>query len=368
MRKTSSGYYLQLDGIRFIAVLLVLVDHLLASVNVIPLGPLGVTIFFVLSGFLITGILMKSRDKNEGVPGGFGRYLKKFYIRRTLRIFPIYYITIALLYYFDVPPVRDTVAWCLLYATNIWIGINQAWMGSIDHFWSLAVEEQVYIFMPFLIFLTPRKWFVHTFFLMSVFSVLLRLYFHLAGYDWVVPYVTMPACLDAFGLGAYMAWLQINKTDKFVKYFSNPIGVIVTLVAWIGVVYWAKTFPEVHNIANNVWERLVSSIFAFFLIGNAVVGYRGVMQWVLENPVSVYLGKISYGLYLYHNFVYNHYHSGPTHPTVRLMNKIYHYVPALSNSLFFEFVLLFSLTVIVASISWFLIEKPINALKDRYAK
>ncbi len=368
MRKTSSGYYLQLDGIRFIAVTLVLVDHLLAKINTIPLGPLGVNLFFVLSGFLITGILIKSREKNEGTPGGFGRYLKKFYIRRTIRIFPIYYLTIALLYLFDVPPVRDTVWWCFLYGTNIWIAVNQHWMGSIDHFWSLAVEEQVYIFMPFLIFLTPKKWFVQVFFSMSVMSILLRLYFHLSGYDWVVPYVTMPACLDAFGIGAFMAWLRIHHPEKFISLFSKSWLVWLSLAGWILVIFWAKSFPETHNIANNVFDRLFASVFGFFLIGNAVVGYKGAMGWLLESPVASYLGKISYGMYLYHNFVYNHYHSGPTHPTVRLMNKIYQYVPALSHSLLFEFILLFSLTVMVASVSWFVIEKPINALKDRYAK
>ena len=73
---------------------------------------------------------------------------------------------------------------------------------------------------------------------------------------------------------------------------------MVSLAGWILVVYWSKTFTEIHNVANEVVDRFISSVFCFFLIGKAVLGFEGWMKWVLENPVSNYLGKISYGLYL----------------------------------------------------------------------
>jgi peptidoglycan/LPS O-acetylase OafA/YrhL len=116
-----------------------------------------------------------------------------------------------------------------------------------------------------------------------------------------------------------------------------------------------------------VLDRTVSSIFGFLLIGRAVMGFKGVMAWFLESPVVIYLGKISYGLYLYHNFVYNHFHSGPMHPTVRLFRKIYQYAPTLKGSIAFEALVVVSLTILVASVSWHFFEKPINALKDKYA-
>lgn len=368
MRATKNGYLLQLDGLRFLAVALVLVDHWLAEFNTIPYGPLGVTLFFVLSGFLITRILMVSREKNIDQEGGMGSYLKKFYIRRTLRIFPIYYLTVAVLYALDVAPVRDTIGWCMLYATNIYIAYNQHWMGVIDHFWSLAVEEQFYIFFPFLIFLTPRRWLVTALVSMIVMSVLLRLYFFLAGYEWMVNYVSMPMCLDSFGLGGIMAWLQLRKPEVFVKLFNKTWLIWLSLAAWILVQYWSKAHVEIHNIANDVVDRLVSSIFCFFLIGKAVIGYTGPMRWFLENSVSSYLGKISYGMYLYHNFIYNHFHTQPTHPTLRLLHKIQNWAPALGNSQVFQMFLFFALTALLAALSWQFIEKPINNLKDRYAR
>lgn len=368
MRITNTGYLVQLDGLRFIAVALVLVDHWLAEINSIPFGPLGVTLFFVLSGFLITRILMVSTDKNRGQEGGMGRYLKKFYIRRTLRIFPIYYLSIAVLFALNVPPVRDTLGWCLLYATNIYIAINQHWLGVIDHFWSLAVEEQFYLFFPFVIFLIPRKWLVSFLVAIIILSVLLRFYFFYAGYEWMVNYVTMPTCLDSFGLGGIMAWMQLRRPELFEKFFKNTIWIWVGLLGWILVVYWSKTFVEIHNVANDVVDRFVSSVFCFFLIGKAVLGFDGVMKWFLEHPVSNYMGKISYGMYVYHNFVYNHYHTQGNHPTLKILSKLENWFPILDNSLFFQLCLFFLLTAILSSLSWHIIEKPINGLKDRYAR
>ncbi|KAA6438650.1 acyltransferase [Dyadobacter flavalbus] len=372
MRATAQGHIIQLDGIRFIAIALVLIDHLFVAVNVIPFGALGVTIFFVLSGFLISRILLKSKEKTFGTPGGFKKYLRKFLIRRTIRIFPVYYLTIFLLYIFNVPPVRDKLAWLALYGTNIYMAFNKTWMGSVDHLWSLAVEEQVYLFFPFLIFFIPKRKLVPVLGMMGILSLAFRfVYFFMrkdfTSDDWIVTYVSTPACLDSFALGGLMAWMQLYKNDFFIKLFNKSWPVLIGLLVWVLLQFWAKTFENKSNFAFVVLDRTVSSAFGFFLIGRAVMGYNGLMAAFLENPVSIYLGKISYGLYLYHNFVYNHFHSGPTHPTVRLFNKIYQYIPDLRGSVTFEALVVIALTIAAASISWHFFEKPINAIKDKYA-
>jgi peptidoglycan/LPS O-acetylase OafA/YrhL len=372
MRTTSEGHIIQLDGVRFIAVALVLIDHLFVAINIIPFGALGVTIFFVLSGFLISRILLKSKEKTQGTPGGFKKYLRKFLIRRTIRIFPVYYLIIALLFIFNVPPVRDKLPWLALYGTNIYMVIHKSWLGSVDHLWSLAVEEQVYLFFPFLIFFVPKNRLIPVLGVMGFLSIALRLVIFYSqkdfnAADWIVTYVSTPTCLDSFALGGLMAWLQLYKRDVFIKLFTKSWPVVIALAGWILVQFWAKSFEATYNVAFVVFDRLISSVFGFFLIGRAVMGYGGIMAAFLENPVSIYLGKISYGLYLYHNFVYNHFHSGPMHPTVRLLRKIYQYVPDLQGSVTFEALVVVALTVMVASISWHFFEKPINSLKDRYA-
>jgi peptidoglycan/LPS O-acetylase OafA/YrhL len=371
MSTKKEEYLVQLDGLRMVAVLMVLYDHWRGPENKLPFGELGVTLFFVLSGFLITRILLTSKAKTYGQVGGLKNYLKKFYIRRTIRIFPIYYLSILVLYVLQDPSVRGKMKWAVLYATNFYTAIYEQWLGVIDHFWSLAVEEQFYIFFPMLIFFIPARYLMTFFYAIIVLSVGLRWYLVAIGKSWVVPYVLMPTCLDAFGLGAIMAYIWMFHQDYFVRLFSNYKLHWLTLGLLVAVVVWSKigfdTSITSRNIANDVWERLFGSLFFFFLIGGAVVGYKGWMKTLLEHPISSYLGRISYGIYIYHNFVYNYYHSPPTHIVVRGLNKFYRMLPFLDGIWVVKLSILLAITTALASISWFIIEKPINALKDKFS-
>nr|WP_051041107.1 acyltransferase [Fibrisoma limi] len=364
----------QLDGIRFLAVGLVLLDHwMVGRIEGVALGALGVTIFFVLSGFLITRILLSSKDKLSDQPGGgLSKYLKTFYIRRTIRIFPVYYLTLFVLALVNEPPVREKFAWLALYATNIYIAINHTWMGTVDHLWSLAVEEQVYLFFPLLLFFVPRRHVPITALLMIVVSVGLRYALHRARLPWFIGYVSMPTCLDSFGLGALMAFGWLYRREWFIRVFQSTAWVWISLLGFVAVVvmtnYMAERSPYgYHNVWADVWERLAASLFGFFLIGKAVLGYGGPMKWLLENSVSQYLGRISYGLYLYHNFVFNFYHTQPTHFTVRAWRRITDVLPFLNSAYIFQFSFFLALTIALATVSWYVIEKPINNLKDRYS-
>ncbi|GAB3956866.1 acyltransferase [Spirosoma harenae] len=370
------NYLIQLDGVRFIAVALVLFDHWTMEHIQLPvgaLGALGVTIFFVLSGFLITRILLSSKDKLSNQPnGGLGKYLKTFYIRRTIRIFPVYYLTLFILALVNEPPVRQKFAWLALYATNIYIAIYHTWMGTVDHLWSLAVEEQVYMILPLLLFFVPRRYVPITTLIMIVGSVGLRYALYRADLAWFIGYVSTPTCLDAFGLGAIMAYGWLYRRDLFEKVFRSSAWVWISLGGFIlvGILnHWMESDSPrgYHNIMSDVWERLSASVFGFFLIGRAIVGYGGVMKWFLENPVTQYLGRISYGLYLYHNFIFNVYHTRPTHFTVRSWRRITDMLPVLNSSYFFQFSYFVFLTILVATISWYLIERPINGLKDKFS-
>lgn len=364
----------QLDGIRFVAVALVLFDHwMVGRVEGVPLGALGVTIFFVLSGFLITRILLSSKDKLSKEPnGGIGTYIKTFYIRRTLRIFPAYYLTLFILALVNEPPVRKTFAWLALYGTNVYMALYHTWMGTVDHLWSLAVEEQVYLFFPLLLFFVPRRFVPVTALLMIVGSVGLRYVLYRARLPWFIGYVSMPTCLDSFGLGAIMAYGWLYQRDWFVRVFRSSAWVWFSLAGFAAMVVLnnqiALDSPRgYHNVIADVWERLGASVVGFFLIGRGVLGFGGPMKWLLENPVSQYMGRISYGLYLYHNFVFNHYHTQPTHFTVRAWRRITDVLPVLNSSYFFQFSFYLALTIALATLSWYLIEKPINNLKDRFS-
>ncbi|HEY4154085.1 MAG TPA: acyltransferase, partial [Puia sp.] len=149
-------YYPQIDSVRAIAVLFVLFHHYLSEriTSLLPLGSFGVDIFFTLSGFLITGILISYRSIKP-----VGAAIRKFYFRRILRIFPIYYLYIliaAIIFGHEIS--RTIILWASVYGLNFYI-INHGLLPSyvFAHFWSLAVEEQFYLVWPFLILLFPFR-------------------------------------------------------------------------------------------------------------------------------------------------------------------------------------------------------------------
>jgi peptidoglycan/LPS O-acetylase OafA/YrhL len=363
-------YFSQLDGIRFVAVALVLIDHWLAEKNVLPLGHLGVTMFFVLSGFLITRILIQSKLKDDKTGRSHWFSVKQFIIRRSIRIFPIYFLAIFVLYALDVPPVRETILWCLTYSTNMYIATKQHWMGTIDHLWSLAVEEQYYLIFPYLILFLPTRHYLKVLSVMIILSITLRIYFYLQGTGWMVQYVLMPTCLDCFGLGGLMAYFYTFKKDSIFEALNKNLYVFLSLIMLLLTFYFTRQYQlitgEKYNFGNLVIERFIGSVFCFFLIIRAVSQYSGFMQWFLENPVVSYFGRISYGLYLYHNFVYNYFHTPKTSIVLRALRKIQGILPAISQNDIFELLYFFGITVFIATLSWFLIEKPINNLKKYF--
>ncbi|WP_394994238.1 acyltransferase family protein [Emticicia sp.] len=363
MIKTPNTSYLkQLDGLRFIAVTMVLIDHWSGDALGFPISYLGVCMFFVLSGFLITRILLQAKEKDETLQRSHGFSLKQFFIRRTVRIFPIYYLTIFVLFLINEPPIREKIWWYLTYSTNIYIAIKQTWLGSSDHLWSLAVEEQFYLFFPFIIFFTPIRYLTKILFGFIGFSVLLRLFFFLNGTAWMTPYVLMPTCLDAFGIGGLLAYFFFNKNEKFKAFITNKFWLALSLILYVGIVIWGKQFPEGHNIITVVFLRLFESFFSLLMVGNAAYSFGGVTKVILENSISVYLGRISYGIYIYHKFIYNAYHSSPSHPIVRVLNKL----PVIAENLPLKIIFLYLITIAVATVSWFLIEKPINLWKEKF--
>jgi len=208
--------------------------------------------------------------------------------------------------------------------------------------------------------------------LMIVGSVGLRYALYRARLPWFIGYVSMPTCLDSFGMGALMAYGWLYQRDWFVRIFRSSVWVWLSLAGFAALVVlnnWiALDSPRgYHNVISDVWERLAASVVGLFLIGRGVLGFGGPMKWLLENPVSQYMGRISYGLYLYHNFVFNFYHTQPTHFTVRAWRRITDVVPFLSSSYVFQFSFFLALTVLLATLSWYLIERPVNNLKDRFS-
>lgn len=352
----KDGYIIQLDGLRFFSVLMVMIAHWLQwqwtnpVLTKIPFGH-GVTLFFVLSGFLITRILLENRDKYNISHLNKFHLVKNFYIRRFFRIFPIYYLLIFGLFIFNYKNTHEIFPWLITYTSNIYQSINNVYVEDFNHFWSLAVEEQFYLFWPFVIlFIKPRKTFI-TIILTIIIALIIRTYLYLYVGKWMATSYFTLSCMHALGLGALLAFIKLYK-PRIENALSNPIWLYFAVVIYIGSLYF-------QNIFNLDWYKEILDDFFFAILATFIIlrasnnGFRGFFKLVLENKFIVYSGKISYGLYVFHLFT----------PAI-----FYYIAPRIGLSItnkYTFFIALYFLTFLVSYISWKLIESPINKLKDR---
>ena len=326
----------QIDSLRAFAVLAVMVHHFLPVEKIIPdfmtLGLLGVRFFFTLSGFLITGILIR------------GQTIGRFYMRRALRIFPAYYACLLVVVLAGVPDARQYLAWHAVYLSNVLFVFFPATGKATGHFWSLAVEEQFYLVWPWLVLKMPAR---HLWKL-PVAAILCTIVFkgalaytvggHPAG--GLLPF----ACLDSLGLGGLLAVFGhdprlIPYRERFMK-ASLVLGSMILLA------------QAVIFVTNHGYRILITSYYLgislifVWLVGKAA---DGKLWKIVEVRPLLYTGKISYGLYLWHNFMPG--------LAVWLLGDA---APA-----WLWPVVATILTFAIAATSWKLIEAPMNSLKDR---
>jgi len=171
----------------------------------------AVTLFFVVSGFLITGILLRCRDTINSTKQSAGFTLRRFYIRRFIRISPIYYLTLAVTA-IGFEQVRDVFFLHLTYTTNIMVLIRGEWEQTSSHFWTLSMEEQFYLIYPFIILLLPTKYLLRAILITIILAPLSRFIGYGLGLNSVQLTVLLLASLDALGCGALLASYTQSRT------------------------------------------------------------------------------------------------------------------------------------------------------------
>ncbi|MDT8886878.1 acyltransferase [Aquirufa sp. LEPPI-3A] len=366
-------YFHQLNGIRFIAVMLVLLDHWLIPINPFSFfGHLGVVIFFVLSGFLITRILFENADdcgKNHSSPTA---KIIRFIYRRSLRIFPIYFLLMFIGLVLGLSNMRNLWPYLFFYLPNIYIMLKGTWLGIWDHLWSLAVEEQYYLVFPYFILLLSPKRYPWLFIAMLFIGIGTRLGFSLyASHDmkennWMWWYVNPFSAVDCFGLGGVLAYLYHYKQTYFQSIKFLKLGLLISVLLFVGVLNLAKMSEFPHdNVWSIVFERFSGAIVALFFIALCIRTDTWELSSFLQGKVISYLGKISYGLYLYHNIVMNYYHNQGNTIWYYLTSHLPDFHLELVNFTAYKFLICLSLLIGISSLSWFLVEKPINKYKNR---
>lgn len=354
----KNKYIIQLDGLRFFAVLAVMIAHwlqwhwepesVLSKIRFVH----GVTLFFVLSGFLITRILLINRDKYNQQNENKFKLIKAFYIRRFLRIFPIYYLLIIALFIINFENTKELFLWLISYTINIYQSIHNTSVGFYSHFWSLAVEEQFYLFWPFIIlFIKPKRTWIAIVGII-VLSLICRAYLYFYVGHWMATSYFTLSCMHALGLGALLAYFTIYKKE-FSKTLSNPVILYVVIGLYVLLFYIQDTYKI--NWYKEIFDDFVFAIVSVFIILRASTnGFKFLGKVILENKFISYSGKISYGLYIYHLFISKVFYPLASKIGLSITDK------------YTLFVAFYLLTFLLAHISWKLIENPINSLKKKF--
>ena len=301
------AYFSSLDGFRGLAVLLVMFIHFgnnardLGYENFIvklsAMGWIGVDLFFVLSGFLITRILYEAKTKPN--------YFSRFYTRRALRIFPLYYLAIVVvsliyaLWPFANLSWPDSPLFVVFYLTNFLIAAGGS-AGFLDHFWSLAVEEHFYFVWPVLVLKLERRRMMMVALLIIVAAPLLRAYFVLGGFDYTAAYMLTPSRMDSLAMGAFIA----------LGVIGNGFSSRVTQMAWVAAIVGGSllAFLFFGLDLRHPWNPVIQ-VVGFSIIGLAASGLLVLtVVWkplnvLFSQPVMRWFGKYSYGLYVWHPIV-----------------------------------------------------------------
>ncbi len=350
----------QLDALRAFAVLAVLVGHftpttskLFLPFKLVDVGGLGVRLFFVISGFLITGILLRSKSycEKDGLPILYA--FRQFYARRVLRIFPLFYLVLGLAALLDIPPVRQTFGWNAAYLTNFYLFFTGRG-GSTSHLWSLAVEEQFYLMWPWIILLVNRRRLSAMILITIAIGPIFRLLCGLCTDNYRTPILPL-SCLDTLGIGALLALRKDQIGDQQSrKYPLGKTGLLLG-VGVLAIFVLLRTMNHGRIIGYAIFD-VGAALIAGWVVWSASIGIRGPIGKLLEVKPLLYLGTISYGIYIYHNFI----HYLLDRPKITSILVVLH-----ARSLAIP--LICGITISVAALSWHLFERPINNLK-RYFK
>jgi peptidoglycan/LPS O-acetylase OafA/YrhL len=371
-----TGYVPALDGVRGFAILLVLLLHFSAYghglqrtdllidqlyYRVAAAGWIGVDLFFVLSGFLITGILYDAKRSPH--------YFRNFYARRMLRIFPLYYG--ALIVFLVILPrlwpehaglrsMEADGAWYWTYLSNVKIAMD-GWpeFGAIGHFWSLAVEEQFYLLWPLVVLAFNRRQLQITCLICVVIALAVRVVLNARGNN-AAAFVLTPARMDVLAAGAYVA-LDARGPHGLQRLarFALPTASLMAGLSVL-IVILRKGFAAYDPLVSTIGHTIIAVLFAAVLVLALTLPRQTFLVRMFESTTLRFFGRYSYGIYVFH------------HPLLFLMAGV---VPlAILPSVFGSQLLrqtvfvaiATAVSVFLAFLSWHLFEKRFLRLKAHF--
>jgi peptidoglycan/LPS O-acetylase OafA/YrhL len=375
-RLSSASRFVALDGLRGIAVLLVMIFHYCEPLyhkqtifskivfKLTHFGWCGVDLFFVLSGFLITGILLDAK--------GSDRYFSTFYIRRTLRIFPLYYGILAICFlvvplFGNYKSIEDNAVvshqqalWC--YYTNIDI-VRHGWVENGDylnmsHFWSLAVEEQFYIVWPFIVWVCSRRMLIGTCVICICGALLFRTWYAYGLGNTAAASLLMQCRIDALAWGALAA--MFVRGARGATSIERPAKCMLFISAFVLISICVKfrCFPAGEPLVLTIGLSALAIFFTALVIVAVLSTSQSWFGRVCRNDALRSTGRIAYGLYVFHYLI---------HPfLLPILTFSGFHVPYVLAAIMY-LLSAFAAAFTISWLSWHMYEKHFLRLKDRLA-
>ena len=326
----------------------------------------GVDLFFLISGFLITYLLIREKSEKGKIN------IPAFFMRRILRIWPLYFLIIGLCYFLIVPwmipgyishhfplPNVDYKS-TLLFYNNFHTIQTQTWEFPFAHFWSICIEEHFYLVWPFLVAFTPIKKLPIVLVTIIFSSMIFRVWsFHYYPNNWFMIDMHTLARIDALALGGLVAWRHFHHPFSLRMPFGLRM-ILLAVLLWGLIIYDLSAWTNVFAVC---FKRLAFMLLAGLLMMNFVFNPEAKFHWG-PNHIFNYLGRCCFGIYLWGNILLQvilmKIFRADHNPVSDWM--ITHLGPGKAY-----WILVLGISIIVPVISYELIEKPFMKLKGKFA-
>ena len=358
----KNHYFVHLDLLRVFFVFIVLLHHWLAE-NPFAFLPFGSTIAFVLSGFLLTIPLLEAKKDQAN----YWKTSVNFLARRLLRTLPIYILVILLYIILNRHNFREYSVYFLTFTQNYLIALNKTRLIPFLQTWSLAVQEQFYLFLPIAIYLLPYKYLKTLFIVFSIAGLLFRLWYFYLGLPFSYNHLSTECCLDCFGIGALLAYYHYEHPDQLKRLLSNKLLFYALVLAYLGSTLGYPTMvinntemgsDALFNNLYRITERTFVSLLSIWFIAWGIYFPSQKLNKISSHFIINYLSKISYGIYIYHFAVQA--------VILKTLNFLFNLPLKSLQFAWWVICLNFLFTILLSIISYELIEKPILQLKNRY--
>ncbi|MCW3075356.1 MAG: acyltransferase 3 [Flaviaesturariibacter sp.] len=298
---------------------------------------LGVDLFFVISGFLIVYLLVNEKKLTNTI--GLGR----FYIRRTLRIFPLYFVIVALAFFLYRHEEINYFSF-LTFTGNFWLITKGDWtVGILNPLWSLCIEEHFYLVIPLLIAVLPHRLLPYLFGFIIIGSIGFRWYaFHHIQWPWMTLYCHTLSRCDFLAIGGLIAYRHHYKPFSFrwPKFF---LWASIALLLCVLMLMDNSDFTTLWKALFKKYIFIAPLLILFFYMVFTDLSYT-------EPKIFRYLGSTSYGLYMYHT------------PIIELISRN----AIINDSAVLKLMTVIILTVVTAGLSFYYFERPLLKMKEGF--